>query len=108
MARAKQLVFWGLAALMTAPVLFYTTVRGFNAATMWWKTGWESRPFIYISASGILVYVLYVAATVAALGWFWKITKDQFVGVCAVFLAVTLALYWLGFLTWSFAVLPTR
>src|SRR5205809_132950 len=108
MEQAKRFGLSGLAVLMTAPVIFYSALRCMNAAISYWKTGWDSRPFIYISTSGILVYVLYVAVSAAALGWFWKITKDQFIGVCAVVLAAMLALYWLGFLTCSVGVLPNR
>ena len=108
MQTAKRFAFDGLAVLITAPVVFYIALRCFNAAISCWKTGWQSRPFIYIGTNGIFVYILYVAASAAALGYLWKITKDRFIGSCAIVLAVMLAIYWLGLLTWNIGVLPNR
>jgi len=104
----KRLTLDGLALLLTAPTILYTVIRCGNAGISCWKTGWESRPFIYISTAGILVFILYAVATTVGLGWLWKLTRDRFVGCCTILVASTLFIYWVGFLTWSIGVLPNR
>lgn len=104
----KRLALDGLAVLLTAPAILYTVIRCGNVGISCWKMGWASRPFIYISTAGIFVFILYAIATTAGLGWVWRLTKDRFVGFCAVLVAATLFIYWVGLLTWSVGVLPSR
>jgi hypothetical protein len=106
--QTKPVATDGIAALLIAPVVLYTALRCVDVAISCWKTGWESRPFIYISSTGILVFTLYVVGTATGLGWLWKVTKDRFIGWCAFVVASILALYWVGFLTWCVGVLPNR
>ena len=94
--------------LLAAPVVLYTGLVLFDAAVKCWKVGWGTRPFTFIGTSGILVYVLYAAGVAIGLGCLWWKTRDRLIGGCALLLAVMLGLYWLGFLTWSLGVLPTR
>jgi hypothetical protein len=104
----KRVLPHGIAFALCLPVGLYMAENCWNCGLSWWKTGWTSRPFIYIGGSGILVYVLYVAAASFGLGCLWKKTKDCWIGLCSLLLATMLGLYWLGFLTWSIGILPNR
>src|SRR5216117_1578366 len=99
MENAKRFVYCGLTLLVAAPIVFYTGLLAKDAAIKLWKVGWDSRPFIYISTAGILVYVLYATAVCGGLALLWKVTKDRFFGCCAIVIAEMLAMYWFGLLT---------
>lgn len=105
-ARAAKAAQWGLSIAATAPAVLYVAESLWSVAVMASKTGWESRPFLYIGGNSILVFVLYVQAVGLGLGWVWKRTTDRVVGLCAALLGLMLLLYWMGFLTWSVGILP--
>lgn len=108
MEKAKHLAFAGIAVMLTAPAVAYVMLRSVNAAVMFWKIGWDSRPFIYVSTPSIFVFVLYTVAAITGTGWLWKLTQQKIVGRCAILTVIMLAIYWIGFLTWSVGILPNR
>ena len=104
----RRLLPQALALIIIAPVVLYTAFLVRAASVSCWKTGWAARPFIFVGTANIFAYVIYTAAISLGLWIFYRKTHLFVVGVSAWIAGLMLILYWLGFLTVSFGVLPTH
>jgi hypothetical protein len=103
---ASRWLIRSTALLLTIPIVIYMARNVWWSGISCWKEGWESRQFIYIGSTGIVMFVGLCVVTIAAQAVAWRITRDRMLVRWAIApLAVLLGVYGLGFLASCFGVL---
>jgi len=101
----RRLLTCGAALVLCFPVVLYMAQNCWNCGVSYLKFGWDSRPFISISSSGILIYVLYVVTSLLGILFLWSKTQERSIFICAVILTIALSIYLIGLYTRSIGVL---
>ena len=103
--QTKQTALRLLAAILSAPVIFYTIRIFFWAVVIWFKFGWGSRPLYSMYLNDVFVYIVYVHGVMIGLGYIAQSTKDRVIRIYFLTVSVMLGIYWVGLLTGSLGIL---
>lgn len=103
----RNLFLWLISAVAVIPVVEYTLFH------IWWsvifgfiKTGWWGEPLVFISLSGIIIYLLYAFLVASILIYFYYKKSDRIIGMLTILVLLMIFIYGLGFLLSEIAVLP--
>lgn len=97
-----------IALLFAAPVVVYVVWLLSAAAAVAWKTGWGSRPLVFMGLSTILVFMSFAGAGAIASMAMWCSTRDRFIAVTALVAAFFAGTFWVGLLTRTIGILLER
>lgn len=90
---------------VTLPMLGYVTWLILDSTSAAWKTGIESRPFVYIETVNVLVFMIY-GLSACFLSWRnWKTQEFRYAELIFGFSVGSLTVFWIGLLTHSIGLL---